>query len=880
MTTNNLYSTIVELTSDIFPNSDKSILSQNFARELGWTPSYNLLPYVEQDVVNIHLIVEHGLENSAVLTFLKVPYDALQESKRKNLLNVSYNNLVDWHIHIDKEKVTYVNNRFNFPNNIVQESSYRNDRFEALRSDAFEKIIGKKISPNIPALDDSLINTISFWKRNISAELDNKVSNEELSSLFNCIIFIRALEDNIRRYFPPENIPQKVLLQACRRMEGKNKFTGIISLAEMMLHQPAIPEYLLNKENLAIFDNLGRNSIYYLIGDFYQNRDSQFYQYDFSIMSKHALSRVYEKYVAILKTEETNQLALFAQLPQEEINKAFGAVYTPQYIARFFGRYLKHNLPPFLFNKIKIAEPAVGSGIFLRSILEIKCDPRLEENTKAKIQEAFNDILGLDVDNNACQAAKLSLALLQLAITNEFSEELNIIQAETISFIEEHAELKNSYDAVVSNPPFISTEILSFEMKQRINRFLGKYSNGRPDSYLAFLKAGIELLKPGGYGLFVLPHSFLISDSGSKLRKYLAESCLIKCLADLSAIPVFGNTGIYVILLIFQKKNPLNLEIVPSTIIKCREFVGKALNDAIQNKIVDNAFYSIYELEQVFFQNDSWTILPFKEQNLREKLSAFPKLNDFLEVRQGFITGADDIFILDKDQIPKGEERIYIPYLPDRKIDRYSIPKSSSQYVFYPFINNKKAEESEIKELFPSTWKYLLANKKLLLSKKSFQSAKEWWRPLRTRQPEHLLISKIVSPHLTVIPKFAIDLTGRFGISRSPFLIPRIQSGSGNEILLYFLGVLNSTPCFWYISNHSHKYSHGYTMLEVKTLEQTPVPDPSTIPILDFKKIVELVFDRINSDPIKGLIIEKEIDNIVSRLYNLSTEDKQVLGIK
>ena len=100
---------------------------------------------------------------------------------------------------------------------------------------------------------------------------------------------------------------------------------------------------------------------------------------------------------------------------------------------------------------------------------------------------------------------------------------------------------------------------------------------------------------------------------------------------------------------------------------------------------------------------------------------------------------------------------------------------------------------------------------------------------------------------MTIIPKFTIDLNGKFGVSRSPFLIPK-ESGSGEkELLLYFLGVLNSTPCYWYISNHSHKYSSGYTMIEVKTLEQTPVPNPSIISINDFTRIVDLVQRRFKN---------------------------------
>jgi type I restriction-modification system DNA methylase subunit len=508
---NQIFDTVSALTSNAPTRLDKSLLVQKFARELGWTPSYDLFPGVESDFVNIHLIVEHGLEDSAVLSFLTVPYNNLNETQRRSLLNISYNNLVDWHIHIDREKATYVYNRNTSSANVVQEITYRNEQYEGLRNDAFEKIIGKKVSPNIPSLDDALINTISYWKRAISADLDNDVSNESLSALFNAIIFIRAIEDNVKRY-ERNKLSSPVLIDAWNRYQGSSHFTGIIAEAQKILEKE-IPTYLLDRNDLKVFDRLNKQTISYLISDFYQNRNSGFYNYDFSIMSMHALSRVYERYAAILKVEESDQLTLFSKLPQEETNKAFGAVYTPQYIARFFGKYLKQNLPPTQFYGTKIAEPAVGSGIFLRSILEIKCDPRIEENSVAKINASFQDILGLDVDGNACQASKLSLALLQLVLTGTFPSELNILQKETIEFINNTPSVLNSFDAVVSNPPFIAAELLSKELKDRVTQYLGDLAKGRTDAYLAFLKAGIDLLKPGGFGLFVLPHSFLISEN-------------------------------------------------------------------------------------------------------------------------------------------------------------------------------------------------------------------------------------------------------------------------------------------------------------------------------------------------------------------------------
>jgi len=63
------------------------------------------------------------------------------------------------------------------------------------------------------------------------------------------------------------------------------------------------------------------------------------------MISKHALSRIYEHYVSVLRVPDANQMSLLPRMAVEVPEKSFGAVYTPEYIARFFARYLRNRLP-------------------------------------------------------------------------------------------------------------------------------------------------------------------------------------------------------------------------------------------------------------------------------------------------------------------------------------------------------------------------------------------------------------------------------------------------------------------------------------------------------------------------------------------------------
>jgi transposase len=90
-----------------------------------------------------------------------------------------------------------------------------------------------------------------------------------------------------------------------------------------------------------VFKSVDRATAINLFRDFYAPRDAP-YDFNFALMSKHALSRIYERYVALLRPEsnaDAEQLHFINPTPVEEAPSRTGAVYTPQFIAGFFSRY-------------------------------------------------------------------------------------------------------------------------------------------------------------------------------------------------------------------------------------------------------------------------------------------------------------------------------------------------------------------------------------------------------------------------------------------------------------------------------------------------------------------------------------------------------------
>jgi len=143
------YDIVTRLTSEALSDIDRPRILNDFASELGWQPSYHLGDLTVGDFANAHLVIEYGLENTAVITFLRAPrgFSDLGHTEKSRLLTISYNNLVDWHISIETNAVTFVFNRTK-PMSVVEGHRISRDNVDALQSETFEQIVGKRPSPN------------------------------------------------------------------------------------------------------------------------------------------------------------------------------------------------------------------------------------------------------------------------------------------------------------------------------------------------------------------------------------------------------------------------------------------------------------------------------------------------------------------------------------------------------------------------------------------------------------------------------------------------------------------------------------------------------------------------------------------------------------
>ncbi|MEO8149892.1 MAG: N-6 DNA methylase [Bacteroidia bacterium] len=155
--------------------------------------------------------------------------------------------------------------------------------------------------------------------------------------------------------------------------------------------------------------------------------------YAFAVMPVEILGTAYEQFLGKQIKIDKAHRAHIEEKP--EVRKAGGVYYTPQYVVEYIVKNtvgkLIENKAPNTITKIKIVDPACGSGSFLIGaydyLLKHHLDYYISNPTAAKKDKALtatgalttslkkqillNNIYGVDIDVNAVEVTKLSLLL-------------------------------------------------------------------------------------------------------------------------------------------------------------------------------------------------------------------------------------------------------------------------------------------------------------------------------------------------------------------------------------------------------------------------------------------------------------------------------------
>jgi len=430
-------------------------------------------------------------------------------------------------------------------------------------------------------VDNEFLKSIEEWRKYLATTiaLRNKtISEDELNyavqKIIDRIIFLRMCEDRgVEQYGELKKAAEKgdiyQNLFALYRTADDKYNSGLFDFKEDKI-----------TPTLTVDNKVMKNIIKEL---YYPNCE-----FEFSVMPADILGSVYEQFLG--KTIRLTK-AHHAKIEEKpEVRKAGGVYYTPKYVVDYIventvGKLIE-GITPKQIEKIKICDPACGSGSFLIGAYQFLLDwhlkyytdnpPKKKKDTPLtpdgnlttaeKKRILLNNMFGVDIDAQAVEVTKLNLLLKALEGETQasISQQMTLFHERVLpnlgnnikcgnslighDFYDEQLDLfpeqmkkinafdweegfptifkQGGFDAIIGNPPYVlGRETFEDEAK---DYFASRYISygGKFDLYIYFTEKALSLLtKEGRFG-FIIPNTILVNENAAKLRKRILDFSL------------------------------------------------------------------------------------------------------------------------------------------------------------------------------------------------------------------------------------------------------------------------------------------------------------------------------------------------------------------
>ena len=475
---------------------------------------------------------------------------------------------------------------------------------------------------------------------------------------------------------------------------------------------------------------------------------------------------------------------------------------------------------------------------------------------------------------------------------------------------------RGGFHAIIGNPPYIRIQTMKEWAPKEVAYITKEYKtaeSGNYDIYVVFVEKAIELLDQDGLFGFILPHKFFQAEYGENLRHIISENRLLREIVNFKDQQVFEEVTTYTCLLFLSKRKQTEFKYVEVkrlenpvnqlTLIKTN---SKYADDDLQIGSVSSDFIS-EKPWQFGFGNEAALLLKLNEIDT--------KLSDIADrIFQGLVTGADNVFILERkgisekeggivsayskalDRDIKIEASILKPLLKGQEIKRYSTPLWKYCIIFPYNIENRKATlipKDEMERKYPKAWRYLNENKKILLARDRGKLKVEWYAFGRTQNINQFCEPKIMTQVLANRASLTLDKEGLYY-----FVGGGNAGGYGIKIkeeynldLRYLTALLNSRLLDFYLKKVSTTFRGGFFSYAKRFIEQLPIHIPNNSEKAEYDEILTLV-DKIldlnkkkeismsNKELINReiMVYEERIDEIVYKLYGLNEEERKITG--
>jgi type I restriction-modification system DNA methylase subunit len=743
---------------------------------------------------------------------------------------------------------------------------------EAVENGSLDAIRGK-IDKNTKTMDVDFLEQITDWRETLAKnialrnkELSVEELNEAVQRILDRLLFIRNLED---REIEPEN----TLLDKTKAHEDIYK-----SIIPIFRNLDNVYNGLLFKkhfsEDLIVDDKA--------LKDIIKNMCYPVSPFQFDVIEPEILGRIYEKFLGSkIRLTESHQAKVEEKM---EVRKAGGVYYTPEYIVDYIvkntvGKKIE-GLTPEEIKKIKIVDPACGSGSFLLGaysfILDyharwysenkkdkaykndyyINKDGELKVNLEKRGDILRNNIFGVDIDKEATEVAIMSLYLKMLDDGFDKGErDLFFIKGHVLPDmtgnvkcgnsligtdyfegkldfdIEEMKEIKpfdwdkefadifknGGFDCVIGNPPYLKLTVNNTsDVVIKYYEELYKSYSGGSSKNLFQLFLERTIFLSSSMFSFIVPESLLTTDSNGVIRKLLIDSFNVNSLVKFNHF-VFEDATIGTTIIVGEKNG-----------------VGRT-KYFLMDQNVNNTLVHEIDLPN---SKESWDVsMDVVSKSIFIKILQKSKmLGDFVEMSKGMVVKNRNNILT---QHPTTNS---LPFLLGNCMSKY--------YYHY----DKYAVYGEL-EIIGGTRDY---NKQTITPR--------------------LLIRRTGS-------NLCATYSDKIELVESTIYILRSETLN----LKYVLGLLNSKLLTYYLTKKLITNSQGFPQILMGQLEQLPIVVVNDENQSNISSLVDQMLQtqkdshNAKSEADKKLyeqkisMIDKKIDELVYNLYGLTEEEIRIV---
>jgi type I restriction-modification system DNA methylase subunit len=404
---------------------------------------------------------------------------------------------------------------------------------------SFDKFIqSDKNKKGTTTVDKEFLQSLDGWRTLLALSIskNNKNLDEDelnfvVQSTIDRIIFLRIAEDRgIETYAELKNA-----------LTGEDYYKNLLTSFRQADDKYNSGLFDFRKDRISSGITIENKVVKKIINELYYPESP----YEFAVLPVEILGSAYEQFLGKVIRIDKSHKAKIEEKP--EVRKAGGVYYTPQYIVDYIVKNTVGKLvdgkTPNEVSKLKIVDPACGSGSFLLGAYQFLLDWHKEiyskeiihssrRGTKGDVLTAegslttsekkrilLNNIFGVDIDANAVEVTKLSLLLkcLEGETSASIEHQLSMFNERVLPTLDDNVKVGNSlidtdfysnqldfgeekkikpfnwqkafpevfeqggFDAVIGNPPYVfGRDWKSLGISDEVKTYLGSCYRSSP----------------------------------------------------------------------------------------------------------------------------------------------------------------------------------------------------------------------------------------------------------------------------------------------------------------------------------------------------------------------------------------------------------------